>query len=240
MASTACDGGQDELLVFAASSLTNAMERIGDEFQESEGIKVSFNFGSSGSLAQQIVRNAPADVYVAAGAQPMQLLEDRGLLVSGTRSDLLTNELVVAVDAADGPEIASVQDLVDGDYRIAMAHPDLAPAGEYAREALETLGLWSDLESRLIFGSNVRTTLAYLETGNVDAAILYRTDTAISADVRVAAIVPEDSYTPVVYPAAVVLGSQRQAAARRFLDFLTGDRATAIFSNFDFTQLGSR
>ena len=237
-AATACGGGE-EVLVFAASSLTDVMERLGDEFEEEAGVKVSFNFGASGSLAQQIVRGAPADVFIAAGNQPMSVLEEKGDVFPGTRVSLLTNTMVVVTSADGGPEIASVNDLLEGDYRIAIADPDLAPAGQYARQSLTNLGLWTHLEPRLVYGHSVRTTLGYVESRNVGAALVYGTDAAISDGVRIAATVPESSHPPITYPGAVVRRSENQAA-RRFLDFLTGERATAVFQQFGFVPVAAQ
>ena len=227
---------REEILVFAAASLTEVMERLGDRFAESDGTKVSFNLGGSAALAQQIIRGASADVFISAGSKPMDKLENGNHLVSDSKVLLLTNELVLigAPDLADRLEIDSVDDLADVDVRLAIADPDLAPAGDYAREALENLGLWHRVKDRVVPASDVRVALGYVETGNVDAGIVYRTDTRLSDDVRIIATIPIESYEPIVYPAAVVKRSRHIGAARRFLEYLKGEEARDIFREFGF------
>ena len=176
LAASACGNGEkEEVLVFVAASLTDAMERLGRDFTEAEGTRVIFNVGGSGSLAQQIIRGAPADVFISAGDQPMDVLQDRDMLAPGTRSVLLSNELIL-VTREGGTRLGSVDELATADVRVAVADPELAPAGAYAREALRSMDLWDALGSRLILGQDVRVTLGYLKTGNIDAAIVYRTD----------------------------------------------------------------
>jgi molybdate transport system substrate-binding protein len=148
---------------------------------------------------------------------------------------LLTNELVVVTSAGSDLQPASMADLVAPQLeRIAIADPELAPAGRYARESLVGLGLWDDLEPRLVFAPDVRAAMAYAESGNVDAALVYRTDGLASDKVRVLDIVPQSSYTPVRYPVAIVAASDNRAAAQRFIDFLRGDSAGKVFRNFGF------
>ena len=177
--------GSDEgesVLVFAAASLADVMEELGQEFTERENIEVSFNLGGSTELAQLIVRGAPADLFLSAGSQPMLRLEERNLILPGSRVDLLSNELVLVggPDLAQADEIASVEDLAGSDKRVAIAAPDLAPAGWYAREALMNLGLWKQVEPRIIPAPNVRVAMSYVETGNVDV-VSFTTPTRRSA-----------------------------------------------------------
>ena len=197
---TACarsDG--DELLVFAGASLADAMEEIGERFEKEAGTRVAFSFGGSQALAQQIASGAPADVFVAAGRQPVDFLASRGA-VDTVGDAVVRNELVVAVkEGSPGP--AAMSDLIGPEVgRVAIADPVLAPAGVYAREALRSLGLWESLLPRLVFGADVRAALAYLESGNVDAALVYATDAREASGVRALDIVPRDSYTPIAYP----------------------------------------
>lgn len=227
---------REEILVFAAASLTDVLEELGREFTDNEGIKVSLNFGGSTELAQQIVRGAPADAFIAAGLRPMEMLEERGLLEADTRVDLLTNELVVVgrPDAAHDKGIDAVDDLPGADARVAIAVPELAPAGWYAREALQNLGLWRQLEPRLVFALNVRFALGYVESGNADAGIVYRTDTRVSKGLQVLASIPEESHSPIVYPADAIRSSNHLEAAQKFLVFLHGDDARRAFREHGF------
>ena len=235
---TACgrsDGG--ELLVFAAASLADAMEEIGERFGEETGTRVAFSFGGSQALAQQIASGAPADVFVAAGRQPVDFLDSRGA-VDTVEGAVVHNELVVAV-REDSKALGSISDLAGPAVgRVAIADPGLAPAGIYAREALRSLALWESLRPSLVFGADVRAALAYLESGNVDAAVVYATDAREAPGVKALDVVPPDSYTPIAYPAAVLEGSESRDAALGFLRFLKSDAARGIFERHGFRTTG--
>ena len=156
---SACGGeDQEDILVFAAASLTEVLDQLGDQFTEAEGTKVSFNLGGSAGLAQQIIRGAPADAFISAGPLPIDDLEGRGLLLAGSRQSILANELVLVgrAKAVEELKIGSVEDLAEVEVSVAIADPDLAPAGAYAREALQNLDLWERIEPRLIFSNDVR------------------------------------------------------------------------------------
>jgi molybdate transport system substrate-binding protein len=219
--------------VFAAASLAVALEEIAADFEAESGIEVAFSFGGSQSLAQQVAGGAPADLIIAAGENPVQFLIERNL-VRSKPIDLLTNKLVVVVrKGTEKPK--TLQDLTGPAFsRVAIAGPDLAPAGTYGRQALIELGLWEQIEDRLVFGPDVRATLAYVESGNVDAALVYETDARASNRVDVLDIVPADSYTSIVYPAALVHEAPNETAAKLFLEFLEGPQATKIFQSFGF------
>ena len=237
LVAAACGNDErEEVLVFVAASLTDAMERVGREFTEAEGVRVNFNLGGSGSLAQQIIRGAPADVFISAGDQPMDLLQDRDMLVPGSRRALLSNELVLVIPEGRS-QLATVEELATADIRVAIADPDLAPAGVYAREALQSMDLWDDLGSRLILGQDVRVTLGYLKTGNIDSAIVYRTDVREGQGFDVVASFPEGSHTPIVYPGAVLSRSSHREAAAAFLRYLSDDRGRQVLRDFGFVPL---
>ena len=225
-------GRSDVLLVFAATSLTDAMREIEEEFESDGRADVLLSFGGSQSLARQIASGAPADLYISAGAGPVEFLEAEGVRMSDA-VDLLSNRLVVVSrKGVAGP--ASLADLAGSGFsRIALADPDLAPAGTYAREALVDQGLWGAVETKLIYGSDVRVTLTYVETGNVDAALVYATD-ARSTDLVVSEVVPTGAYSRIVYPAVIVDESSNKPLARRFLDFLQSERAGEVFTKHGF------
>ena len=227
------DSESQEILVFAAASLATAMEEIGAEFEAVSNATVTFSFGGSQTLVQQISGGAPADMIVAAGKFPMQFLIERNL-VGAESIDLLTTKLVVAIQqGANSP--STLQGLTEAAYpSIAIADPDLAPAGAYAREALSDLGLWTVIENRLVFGPDVRSTLAYVESGNADAALVYETDARASGSVKILDIVPTESYSPIVYPAALITEAPNESQARLFLEFLAGPQATSIFQSLGF------
>ena len=224
---------EEDLLVFAAASLQDALEAVEAEVDGEVGIAVSY--GGSHMLARQLLAGAPADVFISAGAQPARLLVENGL-ADGETIEVVTNRLVV-VTVQGGVVISTVDDLGDSAVgRLAIADPDMAPAGVYAREALVRLGLWERIGDKLILGSDVRATLAYVQTGNVDAAIVYESDAANARDVVIHDVIPDNSYTPVVYPAVVVSGSDKTIRAMEFVDMLRSDAAGAIFERYGFAR----
>ena len=225
-------GRSDVLLVFAATSLTDAMREIEEDFESDGRADVLLSFGGSQSLARQIASGAPADLYISAGTGPVEFLEAEGVPLSYA-VDLLTNRLVV-VSRKGATRPQSLADLARSEFgRIALADPDLAPAGMYAREALVDQGLWDAVEPKLIYGSDVRVTLTYVETGNVDAALVYATD-ARSTDLAISEVVPTGAYSRIVYPAVIVDRSSNKPLARRFLDFLQSKEAGEVFTKHGF------
>ncbi len=232
-----CSSGDEhpeELLVFAAASLANAMDEIEDTFEARSGVKVAVSYGGSQMLAQQIARGAPADMFISAGESPVGFLAGRGLLEPAV-ADLLTNRLVLVVRPAAASDVTSM-DLLNAPVfeRIALADPELAPAGRYARESLTRLGLWDGLQKKLVFGPHVRATLAYVESGNADAALVYATDARAGRNIEILDIVPTDSYTRIVYPVAVVRREEQRAATIEFFDFLRSAAARETFVKHGF------
>ena len=231
-------GGDDEspVLVFAAASLVNAMPEIEREFESAHDGSLSISFGGSQALAQQIRRGAPADVFISAGTFQASELVDDGL-VDGDEVDVLSNRLVLLV--RPGVDMQSMKDLTGSSVnKIAIADPALAPAGRYAQESLTALDLWEDVQGRLIEGVDVRATMAYVESGNVDAAIVYKTDAAVADDAVVMDIVPPDSYSPVVYTAVLIKRPGRPRKAEDFIEFLTSETAATVFEKSGFDPVG--
>jgi molybdate transport system substrate-binding protein len=228
----------DAVTVFAAASTTDALGEIGKEFMEATKVKVGFSFASSSTLARQIENGAPAHVFVSADQEWMDYLAERRLLVQGTRFDLVGNRLVL-ITPADRPLDVRVDSKLDlggllGGGRLATGDPDHVPVGKYARAALAKLGLWSQVEGRLARADNVRAALALVERGEAPLGIVYQTDAILSRGVRVAGVIPEENHLPIRYPAAMVAGKDTPDA-RRFLDFLRGAEAKAVFQRHGFS-----
>ena len=225
----ACHRNDDSLLVFAAASLSDVLEPVGKTFTQETGVPVRFSFGGSHTLAQQQLRGAPGDLFIAAGITPMETLAHGNLLVPASVTTVLTNDLVL-VGPRDGARISSLQELLsDRIPRLAMADPQLAPAGEYAKATLERLGLWEGVQEKLVLAPDVRTALAYLERGDADAGLVYRTDAIRRTGLRVLAPFPVESHPPIVYPGAVLLKSSHPETAEAFLSFLQTEQARSIF-----------
>lgn len=226
--------GDKDVLVFSATSLTDALDEIISEFEATGGGEVLVSYGGSQTLAQQIANGAPADIFISAGRFPVDFLDDREV-ESQKREDLLSNRLVLVVGRGR-PEIKDLAELESDEVgRVALAAPDLAPAGGYAKESLVSLGLWDALQRKMVFGADVRATMAYVESGNADVAFVYRTDAAIAGGLEVIDVVPVDSYPQIVYPALLMNGASNTAV--EFFRFLSGERASAIFDARGFIVL---
>jgi molybdate transport system substrate-binding protein len=227
-----------ELDVFAAISLTDALTEIGAAFTAENGIKIYYNFAASTTLQRQLEKGATADVFISASPRQVVALETNGLLETESRQDLLTNRLVLVSDEAAGISVETLADLAVPEIsRIAIGHPNIVPAGTYAKEALTHFGLWETLQPKFVFGTDVRATLAYVTAGNADVAIVYKTDTTLTRYVKVLYQLPPEAYTPIIYPAVVMKESQRKQLARRFITYLHSMESGKIFEKHGFTFL---
>jgi molybdate transport system substrate-binding protein len=223
------------LLVSAAASLKDALEEIQPVYQQSKpNVNITYNFGSSGALQQQIEQGAPADIFISAAGRQIDALEQKGMLVPGTRSNLANNRLVLIVPH-NSTGVNSFFNLRDGNIRrIAMGEPRSVPAGQYAQQVLQKLGIFEQIKPKLVFANNVRQVLASVESGNADAGLVYATDAKISQRVKVVVAADEKFHSPIVYPMAVIQRSRNIPAAREFLNFLSSNQAKAILRKYGF------
>jgi molybdate transport system substrate-binding protein len=225
----------DELLVSAAASLTDAVKEIGARYEKQTGDKLIFNFGGSSLLARQIEEGVPADVFLSADEAQMDRLERASRLERGTRSDLLTNALVIVARQDSPLQINSVADLASSNVsRIAIADPQSVPAGIYARQLLANAGIWERVRDKIVPAENVRAALAVVEAGNADLGIVYTTDTAASQATRGLLDAPTELSPKITYPVAVMANSTHSGAAKRFLAFLKSSEAAEIFQRAGF------
>lgn len=228
-----------ELLVFAAASLRDALDSvIADYAANSSGAVASY--ASSSALARQIEQGAPADVFISANPAWMDYLEERGLVRAGSRVDLLGNGLVLVApaDSEVALEIASGFDLLGalGGGRLAMGDPDHVPAGIYGRAALESLGVWPDVAPHVARADNVRAALALVARGEAPLGVVYRSDAVAEPAVRVVGDFPPESHPPIIYPVAVLAASEHPAAGK-LVAFLRSKDAAPVFERFGFTVL---
>jgi molybdate transport system substrate-binding protein len=229
----------EEVLVFAAASLTDALGEIAKAYEAKAGDRAVFSFGASSTLARQIAEGAPADLFVSADEAKVDQLERQGKLVAGTRRDLLSNRLVIVVATDHGADVTSAEDLATAKVRVlALAEPQTVPAGIYAKEYLRRIGLWSKLIDKVVPTENVRGALAAVESGNADAAVVYETDALVSSKVKVVYQVPKELAPRIVYVAAVTQGGAHPAAAKRLLEALARPEAIAVFRRFGFLLAG--
>jgi molybdate transport system substrate-binding protein len=225
----------EELVVFAAASLTDALQEIGAGYEKERGRHVVFNFGASNLLARQIDAGAPADLFLSADEAKMDALEKKGLLLQGTRRSVLSNTLAVVVPKGSKLRLTKPGDLASPSVRaLVIAEPSAVPAGIYARQYLRSRGLWPKLIDRIVPTESVRAALAAVEAGNADAGIVYRTDAGISGEVEVAFEVPPSEAPPISYPFAVLQRAADPEGARTFLDYLLSPPALDVFRKFGF------
>lgn len=223
--------------VGAAVSLKETFAEIATAYKADSGDTVEFVYGSSGQVATQIKSGADLDVFVSAAEKQMDDLAQGGQLDVATRRVVCGNTLVLIVPAGSAFKPGSPDELkIDAFERIAVGEPKTVPAGQYAAEALKTLKLDEAMKDKLVFGTNVRQVLAYVERGEVKAGVVYGTDAkAAGAKVTLAFTFDEKTHAPIVYPAAVVSPSKHAAAAKKFLDYLAGDKAKAVLTAHGFT-----
>jgi molybdate transport system substrate-binding protein len=227
-------------IVFAAASLTEAVTEVSAAFTQETGIAVKTSFAASSVLARQIEAGAPATVFFAADEEWMDYLQKRNLLAPGSRKDVLGNQLVLVApaDSTATVKITSGPALVQGlgGARIATGDPDSVPVGKYAKAALIKLGVWEQVEGRLVRAEDVRSALAFVARGDAPFGIVYLTDAKVEKRVRLLDTFPQDTYPPIRYPIAITAGAG--ADASRFVEFVTGERAAVIFQNYGFALIG--
>jgi molybdate transport system substrate-binding protein len=226
-----------ELTVSAAISTKDAVEELGRAFMASRpGVTLRYNFGSSGELQKQIEAGAPVDLFISAAQRQMDELEKQKLIVTASRTVFARNVLTVIKPADSRIDIGKPADLLDARVvKIVVGNPKTVPAGQYAEESLRALGLWDKLQPKLVFSENVRQALDYVARGEVDAGFVYTTDAATrGAQITEAFRAPEDTYRPVLYPAAVIATSKHTAIARAYLDLLLSRQGQAVLARHGF------
>ena len=229
------------LLVSAAVSLTGVLETLTAAFERDTGTRVELNLSASTVLAAQIIAGAPVDLLISADLFQMDRVADEGLIRTQTRVDLLSNQLVIVVPADVTASLTSPAALLEPMFgRIAIGDPDGVPVGVYAHAYLESAGLWDALRDRIVPVRSARAALATVETGAVDAGIVYHTDAMSSAGVRVVFEVPAAEGPAIAYLAAVTTQARNPEAAERLLAYLQGPAARAVFEQAGFIVLEAR
>jgi molybdate transport system substrate-binding protein len=230
---------QPVLLVFAAASLTNVLEDLSGAWEKQSGVRVRFSFAASSALARQIEAGGNADVFVSADEEWMDYLASRSLIDDASRRDVAGNRLVL-IAPADSPVNFALTPGLDltaalGDGRLAIADPDIVPAGRYARAALTTLGAWNAVSRRLVRAENVRAALIYVARGECPLGIVYSTDAQIEPKVRVVTTFPDHTHAPITYPAAATVDAGPLAAA--FIAYLSSANAAPVWKKHGFREL---
>ena len=229
-----------DLTVFAAASMKNALDDINAAFLKATGTKVTASYAASSALARQLEQGAPADVFASADLKWMDYSAQKKTIKDDTRVNLLGNKLVLIapkdskiteVKGGSGPDLANAI----GDGRIATGEVNSVPVGKYAKSALEKLGIWPSVQSKFAMADNVRAAMALVARGEAVLGIVYETDAKVDTNVKIVGAFPADTHAPIVYPVAATVNAKPEAAA--YLDFLRSGVAKAVFEQYGFTFL---
>ncbi|WP_026906495.1 molybdate ABC transporter substrate-binding protein [Paucisalibacillus globulus] len=225
-----------ELTISAAASLKEALEKIQVEFElDHPDVKLTYNFGSSGSLKQQITQGAPVDLFFSAAEDKFNELVDEGFIAKEEGVTFLENELVLVVPSENTSEITRLEDLIHHNIdHISIGIPETVPAGKYAKESLIYQNLWADLRSKIVPAKDVRQVLSYVETANVAAGIVYHTDALISNKVTIITTIDSSTHTPIHYPVGIINKTKNYEAAKEFYNYLQNDKAIGVFKEYGF------
>ncbi|WP_373293866.1 molybdate ABC transporter substrate-binding protein [Paenibacillus albidus] len=223
-----------EIIISAAASLKDSLDEIAALYEKKHpGIRLVFNYAASGTLQKQIEQGAPADLFFSAGDKQMNVLVDQGLI--GDHKKLLKNQLVVVVPSDSQAKLTSITALTAPAFkRIAIGQPESVPAGQYAQQSLEAKKVWDRLQGKLVFTKDVRQVLSYVETGNVDAGFVYKTDALTSSKVKIALAVGAHVHKPIQYPAGIVKDTKHPEEAKAFYSYLQTREARSIFTSYGF------
>ncbi|MCF3942916.1 molybdate ABC transporter substrate-binding protein [Oceanobacillus alkalisoli] len=229
-------GEDTELTISAAASLKEALDSIQEAFlEEHPEVALTFNYGASGSLQQQISQGAPVDLFFSAAKDKFNILVEEGMIAEESQVDLLGNELVLIVPKGE-QTINGFADLQKAEIgNISIGIPKTVPAGKYAQELLVEMDLWDEIESKIVFAKDVRQVLSYVETGNVDAGIVYQTDALTSEKINIAAPATNELHTPILYPVGIIKDSDQYEMAKVFLEYIQSDEIIKVFEEYGFT-----
>lgn len=224
-----------ELIVSAAASLTNALKEVAGQFEKTHpGAKIVCNFAASGSLLQQIAQGAPVDVFASADQKTMNQAQEKGLIVPASRKDFVSNTLVLIAPQDSKLTLTGPKALVSPAVkRVALGNPATVPVGRYTQEALSGAGLWETLKPKFIYGESVRQVLDYVSRGEVDTGFVFATDAAIAKG-KVKTVAAVQGHQPIIYPVALVAVSTKKELAQSFLDFMLSPAAQEIFKKYGF------
>jgi molybdate transport system substrate-binding protein len=225
------------LTVAAAASLKDAANELKKTYvAKHPEVKITYNFAASGVLQQQIEQGAPVDLFISAGKKQMDALADKNLIVADSRKDLLGNDLVLI--AGKDSTLKDFSGLTNPAIKkISIGTPATVPAGQYAQDALTSLKLYDQVKPKLVLAQDVRQVLTYVQTGNVEAGLVYKSDTYNVNNIKIVATAPENSHKPIVYPMAIIKASKNQTAAKAFADFLYSSEASVVFSKYQFKPM---
>ncbi|HFI9411677.1 TPA: molybdate ABC transporter substrate-binding protein [Vibrio parahaemolyticus] len=227
-----------DLKVYAASSMTNAIDEIAQDFKEKYDVTVTPVYGGSSSIARQIINGAPADVFISANTKWMDYLVDEGVIDSDNVTNLVRNSLVLIAPQSSSIAVFNFADAKAWEAALngsclALGNPTSVPAGMYAKESLTTLGVWKEIQTKVAPAKNVRLALALVERGEAPLGVVYKTDAQLTSKVKIVGEFASDTHAAIVYPAAVVKDSTE---SRQFFQYLKSEDAKRVFAHYGFQQ----
>jgi len=226
-----------ELTISAAVSLTDALHEIKNTYEKEHNVDLTFNFGGSGTLAQQIQQGAPADVFISANQDWMDTLEKEDQIIDDTRKNVTGNSIVLITQQDSKLDYGSFEDISASDIdQIAIGNPESVPAGNYTEQTLKHINIWNELENEFIFAKDVRQVLTYVESGNADTGFVYESDALTSDQIKILATAEPDWHDPITYPGALIADTQHEQEAASFLDYMISDEAQEILKKYGFKQ----
>lgn len=225
-----------EIYVLAAASLTDVLTELANNYKKETSTEIIFSFASSGALQAQIEASAPADIFFSAAQKQMNALEEKGLIDSETRKDLLENKVVLISPKNSNLNIKSFTDITNSNVKkLGLGEPKSVPVGQYSEEILSNLSILDIAKEKTVYGSDVRNVLDWVETAEVDCGIVYATDAKIAKNINIIAEAPEGTHKKVIYPISIIKSSQNKEEAKKFIEYISTDKSKEIFQNYGFT-----
>lgn len=225
-----------EIYVLAAASLTDVLTELANNYKQETSTEIIFSFASSGALQAQIEASAPADIFFSAAQKQMNALEEKGLIDSETRKDLLENKVVLISPKNSNLNIKSFTDITNSNVKkLGLGEPKSVPVGQYSEEILSNLSILDIAKEKAVYGFDVRNVLDWVETAEVDCGIVYATDAKIAKNINIIAEAPEGTHKKVIYPISIIKSSQNKEEAKKFIDYISTDKSKEIFQNYGFT-----
>ncbi|WP_339250165.1 molybdate ABC transporter substrate-binding protein [Sporosarcina sp. FSL W8-0480] len=237
---TSCSNSEEknkpEIMISAAVSLTDVLNELKEAYEtENKNVRLTFNLGSSGKLANQIAQGAPVDMFLSASSKDMDAIATKGLIDESTRVEFASNSLVLITHKDHSTTVKSFEQIRPEEIlHLAIGEPTSAPVGRYTKQVFDHLGLWDLLQSKLVMGSDARQVLTYVEMGNVDFAVVYSSDAVITDKVKVLAEADNGWHEAISYPGAIINDSLHKKEAKAFLDFLTSEEGKAVLQKYGF------
>ena len=225
-----------EISVLAAASLTDVLTELANNYKQKTSTEIIFSFASSGALQAQIEASAPADIFFSAAQKQMNALEEKGLIDSETRKDLLENKVVLISPKNSNLNIKSFTDITNSNVKkLGLGEPKSVPVGQYSEEILSNLSILDIAKEKAVYGSDVRNVLDWVETAEVDCGIVYATDAKIAKNINIIAEAPEGTHKKVIYPISIIKSSQNKEEAKKFIEYISTEKSKEIFQNYGFT-----